>query len=76
MSHRNVGRFLKAARHHLQKYIIFVGTALRTFHLAFSYLVFVMLFRHVVCSDVGILLFESYICLFYNLRLLVGICRI
>jgi hypothetical protein len=29
MSYRNVGRFLKATRHHLQKYIIFIGTALR-----------------------------------------------
>lgn len=60
MSHRNVSRFLKATRHHLQKYIIFIGTAFRTLNLTFSSLVFVMLFWHVVCSDVGILLLESY----------------
>ena len=60
MAHRNVDTFLKATRHQLQNYIIFIGTALRTLNLTFSSLVFVMLFRHVVCSDVGILLLESY----------------
>jgi len=29
MSHRSVGRFIKDTRHRLQKYIIFIGTALR-----------------------------------------------
>jgi hypothetical protein len=59
MFHRNLGKFLKATRHHLQKYIIFIGTALRTLNLTFSSLLF-MLFRHVVCSELGILLLESY----------------
>ena len=60
MSRRNVGTFLKATRYHLQEDIIFRGTALRTLNLTFSSLVFVILFRHVVCSDVRLLLLESY----------------
>ena len=39
MSHRNVGRFLKATRCHMQKDIC-IGTALRTVNLTFSSAVF------------------------------------